>query len=420
MTSADATASRAGARRNQHADGVQEVLAGSRRLEIWLHLSFAVLTLASVVRYLQNHRFDDRAGWVLAGAGLLLVGYAVYGQVPWRRRPWWPALWCAALVLAWAALVVAAPSFAWCAVTLAFVALRVLPFPVAVTVVVVMVLTVTAAWTSMRDGLDPTVFAGPACVAVLSVTAYRALDQQARARQRLLEDLRDTQGELAEAQHRAGAAAERARLSRDIHDSVAQGLSSINLLLQAAEQDWDDRPAAARRHVGHAARTARHSLDDVRRVVRDLAPPELAEDAGGSTALPEALREAAVRTAQQSGVAVEVAVHGEAVPLPAEVATALLRTARGALANVVEHARATHARATLTYQRGSVLLDVVDDGRGFDPSAVPAAGGDRGHGLAGIRSRITTLGGEVAVESTPGEGTALAVSLPVPASTERP
>ena len=324
----------------------------------------------------------------------------------------------ATLVLAWVALVTAAPSFAWCAVTLAFVALRVLPFPVAVGVVAVMVITVTTAWTSMRDGLDPTVAAGPACVAVLAVTAYRALDQQARVGHQLLEDLRDTQGELAESQHLAGVTAERARLSRDIHDSVAQGLSSINLLLQAAAQDWDARPAAARRHVQQAARTARHGLDDVRRVVRDLAPPELADGHGDVTALPEALRDAA-RSARQSGVAVEVAVHGEPVPLPDQVATALLRTARGALANVSEHAHATQVRATITYQDGSVSLDVVDDGRGFDPDALPAPSGDRGRGLAGIRSRIATLGGTVAVESTPGDGTAVAVSLPLPATEDR-
>ena len=394
------------------ASGVRGILAGVGGLDRWLHVSFGVLTVASVVRYLQNHRFDDRAGWVLAGAGLLLLCYAGYGQVPWRRRRWWPAVWCAALVLAWAALVAAAPSFAWCAVPLAFVALRVLPFPVAVGVVAAMVVTVAAAWTSMRSGLDPTVFAGPACVAVLAVTAYGALEKQARVRQRLLEDLRETQGELAEAQHRAGAAAERARLSRDIHDSVAQGLSSINLLLQAAEQDWDARPVLARRHVEQAARTARHGLDEVRRVVRDLAAPELDDDVEGVT-LPEALREVAARAARPGGLAVDVAVHGEPVRLPGEVATALLRTARGALANVAEHAHASHATITLTYQDTSVSLDVLDDGCGFDPAGVPASRGDRGRGLAGIRARITALGGEVAVESVPGEGAALAASLPL-------
>lgn len=408
------TANPVSARSAEPADGMQGILAGVRRLENWLHISFTVLALASVVRYLQNHQLDDRAGWVLAGAGLLLIGYAGYGHVPWRRRPWWPAAWCTTLVLAWMALVVAAPSFAWCAVTLAFVALRVLPLSVAVGVVAVMVLTVAAAWSSMRNDVDPTVLAGPACVAVLAVTAYRALDQQARVQQRLLEDLRNTQGELAAAEHRAGAAAERTRLSRDIHDSVAQGLSSINLLLQAAEQDWDVRPAAARQHVDQAARTARHGLDEVRRVVRDLAPPELPDGRSG-TALPDGLQHVA-RTVQQSGVVVRVAVHGEPVPLPDRVAHALLRTARGALANVVEHAGATEATVTLTYQDASVSLDVLDDGRGFDSTAVPAARDDRGRGIAGIRSRIAELGGDVVVESTPGEGTALAVSLPLPAA----
>ena len=397
----------------ERADGVRGILAGVDRLQNWLHVSFIVLTLASVVRYLQNHRFDDRAVLVLAGAGLLLLVYVAAGRVPWRRRPWWPALWCGTLVAAWAALVVAAPSFAWCAVALAFVSLRVLPFPVAVAVVAVMVCTVTAAWTSMRDGFDPTVFAGPACVAALAVTAYRALDQQAQVRQRLLEDLRATQRELADAQHRAGAAAERARLSRDLHDSVAQGLSSINLLLEAAEQDWDTRPAAARRHTGQAARTARHGLDEVRRVIRDLAPPEL-EHIDGGDALPAALRAVADRAAAESGIAVHVAVHGKPVPLPDQVATALLRTARGALANVSEHAHATEVTATLTYQNTSVSLDVLDNGCGFDPTVMSVGQGYRGRGIAGIRSRIAALEGEVVVESTPGEGTALAVSLPLP------
>ena len=125
-----------------------------------------------------------------------------------------------------------APSFAWCAVPLAFVALRVLPFKVACAVVAAMVVTVALAWSGMRQVVDPTVLLGPACVAVLAVVAYQALDRDARLRQRLLDDLREAQSELADTQHRSGRLAERARLSREIHDSVAQGLSSINLLLR--------------------------------------------------------------------------------------------------------------------------------------------------------------------------------------------
>jgi signal transduction histidine kinase len=261
------------------------------------------------------------------------------------------------------------------------------------------------------QGLDLTIVVGPACVAVLAVGAYRALERDAALRQALLDDLTDAQGDLADAQHRAGVLAERARLSREIHDSVAQGLSSINLLLQAAEQDWTPRPDAARRHVGQAAMTARDALVEVRRVVRDLADPEV----GGGTGavdLPGVLREACERAALHSGLAVDVRLHGDVVPVSPAIATALVRTARGAVANVVEHAGAATATVTLTFQGDQVLLDVRDDGRGFDPARVGPAGG-RGRGLAGIRARVAQFGGELTVESAPGEGTALAVSLPL-------
>jgi len=300
---------------------------------------------------------------------------------------------------------------------IAFRPLALLPFPVAAAVLAVMVLAVVTAWTRMQQELDPTVVVGPVSVAVLAVVAYRALEREAAVRQRLLDDLREAQGDLADAQHRAGMIAERARLSREIHDSVAQGLSSINLLLQAAEQDWDSRPDAARAHAAQAARTARDSLDEVRRVVRDLAPADLeAHD----TALPQALERAARSAVGPGGPEVLVQVHGDPLPVPRAVATALLRTTRGALANVVEHAAAEHATVTLTYQGDSVSLDVRDDGRGFDPVPERRSGSRvRGHGLAGIRARVCELGGELVVESAPGEGTALAVSLPVAGTTAR-
>jgi signal transduction histidine kinase len=258
---------------------------------------------------------------------------------------------------------------------------------------------------------------GPACIAVLAVGAYRALERDAVARQLLLDDLHATQGDLADAQHQAGALSERARLSRELHDSVAQGLSSINLLLQAAEREWADRPAAAREHAAQAAATARDALDEVRRVVRDLAPAEF--DASGKPALPGALRQTGARLAAASGVDIRVQVHGTPVSLGPEVDTALLRTARGALANVLEHAGATTAVVTLTYQPDAVFLDVRDDGRGLAPGPTPADP-DRGRGLSGMRDRLSELGGTLILESESGEGTALAASIPLKPVTEAP
>jgi signal transduction histidine kinase len=313
------------------------------------------------------------------------------------------------MVMLWAALTLVAPSFAWCAVPVAFAVLRVLPFGWAVATVVAMTVVVTGAWLRITDGVDPAQVAGPIAVALVTVLAYRALDLESRARQDLLDRLVEAQADLGEEQQRTGALAERTRLSREIHDSVGQGLSSINLLLQAAEQVWDTHPAAAREHVRTAASTARYGLDEVRLVVRDLAPDDLAVD-GTASALPAALRRAAEQAAP--GMHVEVRLDGAPVPVPAEVAAALVRTARGALANVVEHAAARRVATTLTYQVDEVVLDVRDDGRGFDPGQVLPRG-SRGRGLAGIRERATALGGHADIESTPGEGTTVSVRFPL-------
>ncbi|MGK5114258.1 MULTISPECIES: sensor histidine kinase [unclassified Geodermatophilus] len=391
--------------------GVRGILADISRLDVWLDVVLVLLTLASAARYVDAHGSGDRTPAVLAAAGLLVVCHLA-GRRSGRWARGAPAsVWCLALVLIWAVLLSLAPSFAWIAVPLSFVALRVLPFAAAGVVIAAMTAGVVVAWTLMQGELDATVVAGPICVAWLTVVAYRALEREAASRQELVRELQEAQGDLVEAQHSAGVLAERARLSRDIHDSVAQALSSINLLLQAAERSWTSRPAAARDHVAQAAGTARDGLEEVRRVVRDLAPSELGLT-GTGPALVAALRRTCDRAVSGTGVHVDVHVDGTPVEVPADVATALLRTARGALANVVEHAAATTATVSLTYQPHVVSLDVRDDGVGFDPRRA-AARGARGRGLPGIRDRAEQFGGTLAVESAPGEGTALAFSIPV-------
>jgi len=391
-------------RQNMSTAHTPSILSHATRLVTALHAALVVLVLASAIRYLTGHGLGDRAPWVLLGAAVLLATYGAYRLLPSR-------VWLALLVVEWCALVLLAPSFAWCAVPLSFVALRILSFRPACLVVAGMVVVTVVQWTRMTDRLDPTIVLGPVCVAVLAVGAYRALERDALARQALLDELHAAQGDLADAQHQAGAMAERARLSREIHDSVAQGLSSINLLLQAAEREWDARPAAAREHAAQAAATARDGLDEARRVVRGLAPAELA------AGLPEALRKTCERLAAHSALDVRVQVHGEPVTLDSEVETALLRTARGALANVLEHAHAETAFVTLTYHPDAVVLDVVDNGRGLPRSHV-TIDSDRGHGLAGIRERLRQLGGTLVLESEPGDGTALAASIPLRATAE--
>lgn len=386
------------------------ILAGQSLLDRWLHISLVVLVVASVVRYLQGHGLGDQAEVVLPGAAVLLIAYAAGRRLTGTAA----VVWLVAVVACWTVLALIAPSFSWAAVPLVFLALRVLPFRWAVAATVFLVAVVAVAWSRMTGLADPTVLLGPVCVAVLAVTAYRALERDAATRRLLLNELEAAQDEVADAERRAGVVAERARLSREIHDSVAQGLTSINLLLQAADQEWESRPADARGHVDQAATMARTSLDEARRVVRDLAPAELA----GGSALVTAVRQVADDVAATTGLEIPVHVHGDPHDVGGRIATAVVRTLRGALANVAEHAGATAAVVSLTFHEGGVALDVRDDGAGFDPDRLrdePA--GLRGHGLAGMRARARLLGGDLVIESAPGEGTVLAVSFEAAQST---
>ncbi len=406
--------------------GRHGILAPAVRLDRWLPVVLVALVLTSAVRYADRHPIDGAGAAVLLGAGTLVAVYLARTRVRGHDR--WPTLWLVLVVAVWTGLTVVAPSFAWTAVPLAFAALEVLPFAWALGVVVAMTVVVSLAWLRIVDFVDPTLIAGPVGLALVTVLAYRTLEQEATARQRLLDELVDAQDELASAQRRAGALSERSRLSREIHDSVGQELSSINLLLNAAELEWDRRPEHARSHVRTAAASGRAGLDEVRRVVRDLGPAGI-EEGDPVEGLRTALELMATRAGRTTDVAVRV--HGCPVPVPAEVAGAVVRTARGALANVVEHAGARSAVVTLTYHPDELLLDVRDDGRGFDPLLdvrddgrgfdplrVPATG-QRGRGLPGLADRAESLGGRAVVESAPGEGTTVSVALPLPAGAGR-
>ncbi|MEU4703825.1 sensor histidine kinase [Nonomuraea dietziae] len=106
------------------------------------------------------------------------------------------------------------------------------------------------------------------------------------------------------------------------------------------------------------------------------------------------------------------------MPLPADHDLALLRIAQGALGNVSRHSEAEHAGVTLTFLDDLVVLDIYDDGRGFDPAQTQVGTAGTGYGLRAMRDRVTALGGSLTIESTPGEGTAVAATLPLPFSEE--
>ena len=272
-----------------------------------------------------------------------------------------------------------------------------------------------------------------ACVDVVLVGVFTFLgaksEEQNAARKHMI-------AELAEANHRleemiaentglqaqlltqareAGAGDERQRMAREIHDTIAQGLTGIVTQLEAAQQTTHD--AERERRIDNAKRLARDSLAEARRSVQALRPQALE-----NSRLPEALADEVARWSVTSGVAGELETTGEARALHPEVEVTLLRVAQEALANVAKHASASRAGVTLSYMEDVVSLDVRDDGAGFAVAPIeesranghlngetPAAGG---FGLIAMRQRVSRLAGELEIESEPGVGTAVSASLP--------
>jgi signal transduction histidine kinase len=222
--------------------------------------------------------------------------------------------------------------------------------------------------------------------------------QQSAERAEIIDQLEATRAELAAAQHEAGRLAGRQRLAADIHDTLAQGFTSILMLIQAAQADLDGSHPHAARHLDLAARTARENLAEARALVADLAPAQL----DGST-LADALR----RLSQAPGTDASFALSGTPRPLPMATEVVVLRVCQEALANVRKHARAQSAAVRLGYDPDAVRLEVSDDGAGFDPAGVSG-----GYGLRGMRARVAETGGTLTVRSSPGAGTSVSVTVP--------
>ncbi|MFI8099588.1 sensor histidine kinase [Streptomyces sp. NPDC086023] len=382
---------------------------GTRALAAVMHGAFFALLAASLVRFLIRHPGEARTPWIIALSVTLALLYVLgpaLGAAPTLRRLCWLGL----VIATWVVLVLLAPSFAWCAVPLFYTALRTLPPRAAIVLVALLTTLVVIAQLQLANGpFDPNLLLAPPAVAALATAVFLHMERQAERQRALIDDLIRTRRELAATERREGTLAERQRLSMEIHDTLAQNLSSQQMLLQAADRTWDTDPATARRHVRTANEIAARGLSEARRLVHDLAPPGL--DGGGS--LPDALR------ALDAGPEVTVRFHleGTPVPLPERARSALLRIAQGALANVREHSGARTAALTLSFLGDQVVLDVADDGRGLsapDP-ARPADPADptRGHGLPAMRARVGQLGGTLTVESAPGEGTVLSASIPL-------
>ncbi len=201
---------------------------------------------------------------------------------------------------------------------------------------------------------------------------------------------------------------ERARLAREIHDTLAQGFVGISSQLDALATTFTNDPATAARHLDLARKMARHSVTEARRSVMELRAPAL--DEGD---LPDALTRAARQWAAGSPAAVDVRVSGAARRLAPEAEQHLMRIAQEAVTNAVKHSGAKRIRVELAMEDKAFKLTVDDDGSGFEPDGVFSAL-DGHFGLLGMRERAQRLGGELRLASEPGRGTHVEVSAPAP------
>jgi signal transduction histidine kinase len=343
--------------------------------------------------------------WSLALTAALVLGYAIVGLLP-RNPVLRPRAYLCVLVIglgAMAALpgggaalfVVTIPQF-WIfsggprdAIT----------FSGAAAAATALGSTVDQGWSpDFRTGDVVAALVGYAASVLLGLWLHRLVEQSDERARLLSAELESTQRQLAEAHRRQGAADERERLAREIHDTLAQGLASIVVLAEAARTGLDTDPARSARQLLSIENTARENLAEARTLVSSAA-----QVAPGSVA--RTLRRTLDRFAEDTGLTVIAELPD--VECDQQTRIALLRCTQESLANVRKHAAASTVGVVLARHPHGAELEITDDGRGF------VVEDSRGFGLDGMRKRLAELGGELTVTSSPGEGTRVLAVIPM-------
>lgn len=386
-----------------------------RAMEIGQHLMATALTAVGVIRAIA-----DGVMWPAAViSGVAILAWHTAGTIlpPKSHSRSLAVWWLLGFAAIWIAAVAVSAEFIWLAFLLWLLAGHLLPlrwgllFAAFVLAVVIVAPLLHHGATSYANVFGPLI--GGIFAFGIS-RGYLQLLRDAAEREHLVASLTRAQAEMAElqdelalAQRHSGAIAERTRISRDIHDTIAQALSSIRLLAHAGAGRTGDADAA--RTLAQVETLAGDSIADVRRIVAALAPVELEDDA-----LASALQRMLDRAHDEAGLQAELHVDDSLPILPTEVEVALLRTAQSALSNVRLHARASRVVMSLIDAGDTVRLDITDDGIGFDlPAWEQGTDAASSYGLRFMRARLRDLGGGLDIESTPGEGTAISVHLSI-------
>ncbi len=253
-------------------------------------------------------------------------------------------------------------------------------------------------FTVMRD-VVPQMLVSMAFSVALGVWISRVVEQS-RERAALLDALEQTREQLAAAHHAQGVTAERERVAREIHDTLAQGFTSVIMLAQTAAAVVED-PVHTADRLQAIEQVARDNLAEARALVSAFPPPGLV-----GSSLTGAVERRVERLRVETGLPVDLQVGGVLDGLGRDQEVVLLRSVQEALTNVRRHARARHVVVRLVADGVGARAEVVDDGVGLRAPA--------GFGLAGMRGRVRDAGGVLDVVSSPGAGTTVTVRLPAP------
>lgn len=366
-------------------------------LRVSLHVLVAVLLAVGLVGQLRSDAPVTALALPVAFACVYMAGtvWHFHGK---DYPGWAPYAWLAVVSALWVGLVQMSSEFVWLEFPLVMLACVLLPAwweLAAAAAFLAVALSATA-----PDG-GPGAVIGPTIgtvLAVIIVHAYQALRAEADHYRQMAEDLKAAQREAAKAEHAAGVAEERARLAREVHDTMAQGLSSIVLLGRAMDKQLTPGDPA-RETLDVIRSTASDNLAEARRFVAENSAN--ATQAPKRETLPVRLERLA-RHAQdrQRALGEQLEVRVQAVDLPEPCASVAERVVREGLSNIVRHAGASSAVVTVDRLGATATIDVFDNGRGIT--------GPEGYGLKGLRARVEEVGGELTVE-----GNVLAATLPV-------
>lgn len=227
--------------------------------------------------------------------------------------------------------------------------------------------------------------------------------RQSISRHELLENLKQTQAELAQAKHREGILEERRRLAGELHDTIAQSFTSVVIHLEAAEASSSANASSWPKHIQAAKQAARKGLSQTRDRVWALRT-----DLDQDLPLDAALRRVCDHWEEEKNIRCQFLVTGKPRNLPPDLKDLVVRCVKECLLNVYKHAQASLVVVTVSYMVSELAVDVVDDGNGMALHKEST-----GYGLVAMRNEIHNHRGELSLESQIGEGVVVAISLPL-------